>query len=60
MKKIELIILALILVWIIVWDLILYKVYNKVEETRTTLIMENMYNKNDIVSEIQDLWRNFY
>lgn len=57
MKKLELIILALILCWIVIWDIILYKVYNKIEDATTAITMENMYNKNDIVAEIQQLGR---
>jgi len=53
MKKIEILILTLILLWIIVWDILLYKVYNKIEQTRNSIIMENMYNKKDIISELQ-------
>ena len=55
MNKLIFFILTLILVSLIIWDLLLFKVYNKVEHTRTTLMMENMYNKNDIVSEIQGI-----
>lgn len=55
MKKFEVAILFLILVWIILGDIFLYMIYNKVEHTRNTLMMENMYNKNDIISEIQHI-----
>ena len=60
MKKAEIRILALILVWIIIGDVFLFRIYNKVEHTRKTLMMENMYNKNDIVLELQNLGRALY